>query len=126
MTKGEITGFWVSTVVALIIFVQGCALSEIYDQTCVDLASSAGHTYERIYKGKKAFVAVGKPVVRSGDTRHAQAYYIDDNGEKAWLIITFYTNKWKGIRSALVLDAPRELDTIEFSITLKEFDERYN
>lgn len=121
MAKERTVLFSILAAIVLVIFVQSCALlSEIYDQNCVDLASSAGHTYERIYDGKKAFVAVGK----SGSKGHAQAYFVD-NGKKIWLAIIFYTNHWKGIRSGLVIDAPRELDTIAFSLSLREFDERY-
>lgn len=101
------------------VFLQGCAAARIYEQNCVDVASSAGHTYERMF-GEKALVAVGK----KDNKLHAQAYYVE-NGEMVWLTVTFYSDHWDRIKPILVVDAYSELREIYHKLPLEDFDKRY-
>lgn len=92
----------------------------MYQQSCVDIASSAGHTYERLFN-KEAMVAVGY----SGSSYHAQAFCAED-GMVRWLTVTFAKDYHYGCVAILVVDAPRELDRVETYMTLEEFDKLYN
>lgn len=106
-----------------LVVIQGCAGAEVYKQNCVDIASSAGHTYERMFKDP-AMVATGY----DGSTYHAQAYCIKDD-KMVWLTSTYafdnghYTRETVAI---LAVGVDQELDTIDGYFTLEEFDKKYN
>ena len=100
------------------VFLQSCAAARIYELNCVDVASSAGHTYERMFGGK-ALVAVGK----KDNKLHAQAYYVE-NDEMVWLTVTFSDHGCR-IKHILVVDAYSELREIYHKLSLEDFDKRY-
>ena len=104
----------------LVFLLIGCACADVYEQTCVDVASSAGHTYERLFDGD-AMVAVGM----DGRTRHAQSYTVI-NGEVVWLTTTFSQGYGGIVTPILAVGVDAELDTIEFRLSLGDFDKRYD
>ena len=104
----------------IIVFIQGCAGAIVYEQNCIDIASSAGHTYQRMFKAE-AMVAVG----RSGDKFHAQAYCVQD-GRVKWLTTTFGEHYGHGIVPILAVGVDPELDTIDFRLSLIDFDRKYS
>ena len=111
----------VNTIKAAIclVVIQGCAGAMIYKQNCVDIASSAGHTYERMFN-EPAMVATGY----DGSTYHAQAYCIKDY-EMVWLTTTYATHYGHGIVPILAVGVDSELDRIDGYYTITEFDEKY-
>ncbi len=122
---------WIGVVVAWLliiatIFLQGCMGAWVYRQNCVDKASSAGHTYERMFE-EPAMVATGM----SGSKFHAQAYCIKDD-KMVWLTTTYatdfgmYGHYGHGAVLVLAVGVDSELDTIDSYFTLEEFDEAYN
>ena len=104
----------------IIVFLQGCAGAMVYEQNYIDIASSAGHTYQRMFKAE-AMVAVG----RSGDKPYAQAYCVQDGSIK-WLKTTFAERYGHGIVPILAVGVDPELDTIDFRLPLRDFDRKYS
>jgi hypothetical protein len=102
------------------VILQACASAQIYDQNCSDVASSAGHTYERMF-GEDARVAVGP----SGNILHAQAYIIKD-GKIVWLTITYYHDyRYYNPTPILAVGVDSEIDVINDTYSLEDFDTKY-
>lgn len=107
-------------VASSILVIMGCAGAEIYELNCVDIASAAGHSYERQF-GEPAYVCVGDT-----DTGkyHAQAYAVED-GVRVWLTLTHGTDAMNLVILILAVGVDQELATIDFCVTLEEFDKMY-
>ena len=101
--------FWTGSAIAILIWVvvNGCAALDYYQQTCVDRASSAAHTYEHHVR-QPAVVCIGRVSVNSKG-RHAQAMGI--YGE--WLGV---------IDNYLDTDAPKELGEVYWCEPVRDFD----
>lgn len=110
--------FFVKLIIC-VVFLHGCAGARTYEQSCVDIASSAGHTYERMF-GSDVLVAVGK----AGGKLHAQAYCVE-GGEIQWLTATFYHDHWDRVKPILAVGVDPELDSICSRLSLDDFDNRY-
>lgn len=118
--KGVIMKSLSKVFIMVLILLYGCAGAEIYRQNCVDIASSAAHTYQRMFQ-EDAYVAVGR--TKSGEL-HSQAYCLQD-GDVKWITAThgqYYTNKTISI---IAVGVDRELDTIISHFSLEEFDNKY-
>lgn len=106
--------------VLCLVMLQACAMAEIYNQNCSDVASSAGHTYERMFN-EDARVAVGP----SGNTLHAQAYVLKD-GELVWLTVTYYHDyRYYNPTPILAIGVDSEIDVINDTYSLKDFDTKF-
>lgn len=104
----------------IVLLLQGCAGAQIYQLNCVDISSSAAHTYQRMFQ-EDAYIAVGR--TKSGKL-HAQAYCLQD-GDVKWITAThgqYYTNETISI---IAVGVDRELYTIDLRLSLEEFDNKY-